>query len=58
MEAVFYGGRRVALALLEAGADVTIQNVEGKTALHYAATVSLFYTRLMLLWGADERVVD
>ena len=59
MAAVIYGQLAVAVTLLEAGANLTIQSSDGSTALHFAAmNVRVDHVRLLLRWGADERTVN
>ena len=49
----------VARALLDAGADVSLQNQEGATALHFAASYGHdALVRTLLDAGADAQAVD
>lgn len=60
MTAVEFDNIPVTETLLEAGADLTIQDTtHGYTALHFAALYArVDQMRLLLRWGADERIVD
>lgn len=59
ISAAVFGQTEIAKALIEAGADVNLQNNEGSTALHTAAFVGrLEIVELLLANGADKELLN
>ena len=59
ISAAFFGKTEIAKVLIEAGADINLQNNEGSTALHSAAFVCrMEIVEMLLANGADKELLN